>query len=83
MSEYPWGLSAVMIAKNAERYLSLALRSLWRVADEIVIVDTGSTDSTLEIAESHKCRIFSFAWCDDFSKAKNHAVEEDVAEAVC
>ncbi len=74
MNGFEPGLSAVMIVKNAGSYLSTALRSLRRVADEIVVVDTGSTDRTIEIAEQYNCRIFGFEWCDDFSKAKNYAV---------
>ncbi len=70
------GLSVVMIAKNASRYLHESLCSLSGVADEIVFVDTGSTDSTIEIAKNHACRIFSFNWCDDFSKAKNFGIEQ-------
>ncbi|HTP67102.1 MAG TPA: glycosyltransferase [Geobacteraceae bacterium] len=76
MSKYAHGLSVVMIAKDSERYLSLVLRSLWQIADEIVLVDTGSTDKTIEIAEKWNCRVFRFAWRDDFSEAKNHALEQ-------
>jgi glycosyltransferase involved in cell wall biosynthesis len=70
------GLSVVMIMKNAGRYLSLVLRSLTKVADEVIVVDTGSSDSSREIARRYGCRIFDFAWCDDFSKAKNHGIEQ-------
>jgi glycosyltransferase involved in cell wall biosynthesis len=76
MSEHSPGLSVVMIVKNAEQYLSTVLRSLRRVADEIVVVDTGSTDSSRKIANKYDCRIFDFTWCDDFSKAKNYAISQ-------
>ena len=76
MSDFAHGLSVVMIVKNAERYLSLVLRSLRRVADEIIVVDTGSTDTSRDIARKYNCRIFEFAWCDDFSKAKNHGIAQ-------
>ncbi len=76
MSKFIPGLSVVMIVKNAEEYLSTSLRSLKRVADEIVVVDTGSTDATRDIAENFDCRLFDFAWCEDFSKAKNFAVSQ-------
>lgn len=76
MSECATGLSAVMITRNAARYLALALRALWRVADEIVVVDTGSTDATRTIARELNCRLFEFAWCDDFSRAKNFGIDQ-------
>jgi glycosyltransferase involved in cell wall biosynthesis len=76
MKELVEGLSVVMIAKNASRYLQESLCSLSGVADEIVFIDTGSTDSSVEIAEKHSCRIFAFNWCDDFSMAKNFGIAQ-------
>jgi glycosyltransferase involved in cell wall biosynthesis len=76
MEELIEGLSVVMIAKNASRYLQESLCSLSGIADEIVFIDTGSTDSSVEIAKNHGCRIFSFNWCNDFSMAKNFAIEQ-------
>ncbi len=76
MKELAEGLSVVMIAKNAGRYLQESLSSLSGVVDEIVFIDTGSTDSSIEIAKNHACRIFAFNWCDDFSKAKNFGIEQ-------
>ena len=76
MSGFEHGLSAVMIVKNAERYLPLVLRSLGKVADEIIVVDTGSTDTSRDIARKYNCRIFESAWCDDFSKAKNYGIAQ-------
>ncbi|WP_298438407.1 glycosyltransferase [Geobacter sp.] len=70
------GLSAVMIARNAERYLSMSLRSLRRVCREIVLVDTGSADDTVAIANRFGCRIFHYPWGNDFSAAKNYAIEQ-------
>jgi glycosyltransferase involved in cell wall biosynthesis len=76
MKGFAEGLSVVMIAKNASRYLEESLCSLSGVADEIVFIDTGSADASVEIAEKHACRIFDFNWCDDFSKAKNFGIEQ-------
>lgn len=76
MQELAEGLSVVMIAKNAGRHLQEALCSLSGVADEIIFVDTGSTDSSIEIAKYNACKVFSFNWCDDFSKAKNFGIEQ-------
>jgi glycosyltransferase involved in cell wall biosynthesis len=70
------GLSIVMIGRNEEELLGETLRQLVTVADEIVFVDTGSLDGTIEIARRFNCRIHSFPWCDDFSKAKNFAIEQ-------
>ena len=76
MIEPAHGLSVVMIAKNSEQYLPVVLRSLQDVADEIVLVDTGSADSTLDIARTYGCRIFEFTWSDDFAVAKNFGLEQ-------
>jgi len=76
MQELIQGLSIVMIARDASRYLEESLRSLAAVAAEIVFVDTGSTDATMEIASRHGCRIYRFEWQDDFSRAKNFGIEQ-------
>lgn len=68
-------LSVVSIVKNEEEIFETALRSV-QGADEIIVVDTGSTDSTIEIAKKYTDKIFHFEWCDDFSKARNHAIEQ-------
>jgi glycosyltransferase involved in cell wall biosynthesis len=65
-----------MIARNAERYLSMSLRSLKRVSQEIVLVDTGSNDATISVAAQFGCRIFHYPWGNDFSAAKNYAIEQ-------
>jgi len=76
MREPAHGLSVVMIAKNSEQYLSIVLRALKEIADEIVLVDTGSTDTTLDIARDHDCGIFKFPWANDFAAAKNFGIEQ-------
>jgi glycosyltransferase involved in cell wall biosynthesis len=65
-------ISLCMIVKNEERYLDNCLNSIKDLADEIIIVDTGSIDGTVEIAESHGAKIFHHAWKDSFSEARNH-----------
>ena len=74
MTTFPPGLSAVMIARDGERYLAETLDALARVADETVLVDTGSTDRTVAIARRFGCRIFNYSWEDDFSAARNFAI---------
>lgn len=68
-------ISCVLIVKNEEEILETALESI-KDADEIIVVDTGSTDKTIEIAKRYTDKIYHFEWCDDFSKARNHAIEQ-------
>lgn len=65
------GLSLCMIVKNEEENLAQCLDSIKDVCDEIVIVDTGSTDKTIEIARDFGAVIHTFPWCNDFSAARN------------
>lgn len=65
-------LSAVLIVKNEEQYLSTCLDSV-KDADEIVVMDTGSTDRTIEIAETYTDNVYTCEWQDDFAKARNYA----------
>lgn len=67
-------VSVCMIAKNEEQYIEQCLRKLLQYNMEIVVVDTGSTDKTKEIAAKYTDKLFDFAWCDDFSAARNFAV---------
>ncbi len=62
-----------MIVKNEEEILARCLDSFSSLFDEIVIVDTGSHDSTKEIARRYTDRVYDFIWCDDFSAARNYA----------
>ena len=66
-------LSACLITSNEEHSLPRALDSLEGVADEIVVVDTGSMDRTKEIAQEFGARVFDFPWVDSFSAARNAA----------
>ena len=67
-------LTLSMIVKNEEKYLRECLESVKDTVDEIVIVDTGSEDKTVEIAKSYNARIFHFKWINDFSAARNFAL---------
>lgn len=64
-------ISVCMIVKNEEKCLDRCLRSLDGIADELIIVDTGSTDSTKEIAGKYTDKIYDFAWNGNFSDARN------------
>jgi len=73
MSKYPT-LSVCMIVKNEEKNLPRALTSIKGVADELIVVDTGSEDKTVEIARGFGAKVFHFDWCDDFSAARNESL---------
>ena len=66
-------ISVCMIVKNEEAVLARCLDSLKGIADEIIIVDTGSTDRTKEIAANYTDRIYDFVWIHDFAAARNFA----------
>lgn len=66
-------ISVCMIVKNEERHLARCLDSLKEIADEIIIVDTGSHDATKQIAARYTRDIYDFEWTDDFSLARNFA----------
>jgi len=77
----PIWLSVCMIVKNEEQRLLQCLDSVRSLADEIIIVDTGSSDRTISIAKNsianrNKVQIFHFEWCDDFSMARNYAIAQ-------
>lgn len=69
-------LSLTMIVKNEEDNLPRLFESVKDCFDELIIVDTGSTDKTKEIAQKYGARVFDFEWCDDFSAARNFALDQ-------
>lgn len=69
-------LSQCMIVKNEEDNIRQALSWGKNLVTEQIVVDTGSTDRTVEIAESMGAKVFHFEWIDDFSAAKNFALEK-------
>ncbi len=66
-------VSLCMIVKNEERILQRCLDSLAGLMDEIIIVDTGSTDATKQIAAKYTNQVYDFVWVNDFSAARNFA----------
>ncbi|MDP9025231.1 MAG: glycosyltransferase family 2 protein, partial [Candidatus Eremiobacteraeota bacterium] len=70
----PAGISLCMIVKNEERFLAQCLQSVADVVDEIIIVDTGSTDRTIEIAKSFHATVIEREWRNDFSWARNESI---------
>ena len=69
-------ISVCIIAKNEEKRIERCLASIKPYGFEIVVVDTGSTDRTKEIASRYADKILDFAWCDDFSAARNFSLRE-------
>jgi len=68
-------LSATLIVRNEESFLAGCLASLQGLADEIVVVDTGSVDTTCAIARAYGARLYEFPWRDDFAAARNFALD--------
>ncbi len=66
-------ITACLIVKDEENVLERCLASLEGIADEIVIVDTGSSDGTRAIASAHTAKVYDFEWTDDFAAARNFA----------
>lgn len=66
-------VSLCMIVKNEEAVLERCISSTSGIADEVIVVDTGSSDQTVEIAKKLGCKVYRFNWCDDFSKARNYS----------
>jgi tetratricopeptide (TPR) repeat protein len=67
-------ISVCMIVRDEQDSLGRCLESVRKLANEIIVVDTGSEDATVEIAQSCGARIHRLAWCDDFSAARNDSL---------
>ncbi|GAA4712685.1 glycosyltransferase [Brevibacillus fulvus] len=66
-------ISLCLIAKNEEKTIGNCLESVKGIVDEIIVVDTGSTDRTTEIVRQYTDKIYHFEWIDDFAAARNYA----------
>ena len=69
-------ISVCMIVKNEEKYIEKCLQALQPLGYEIVVVDTGSTDRTRELAARYTDKIYDFLWINDFSAARNFSIEK-------
>lgn len=69
-------VSALWITKNEAANIARSIESVQAVADEVVVVDTGSADDTVAIAEKMGARVLHFDWVNDFSAARNWAMEQ-------
>ena len=75
-------LSVCMIVRDEEAFIEDCLVSVRGLADEIVVVDTGSRDRTVDIARSHGASVHSFKWNGSFADARNHALEHATCDWV-
>lgn len=69
-------ISACIITRDEADLLDRCLKSLAKYPLEIVVVDTGSADNSVEIAHRYTDKVFSFKWCRDFSAARNYAAQK-------
>lgn len=66
-----YSLSVCILAKNEQANIERAIKSVKSIADEIIVLDTGSTDKTINIVKNHNVKLFNWEWQNDFSKARN------------
>ncbi len=66
-------VSLCMIVRDEERWVGTCIASVRDFVNEVVVVDTGSTDTTREVARAAGATVYDFVWCDDFSAARNFA----------
>lgn len=69
-------ISLTMIVKNEERCLERCLKSVAPYVDEMIVVDTGSSDNTKQIAASCGAQVYDYVWENDFAKARNYALSK-------
>ncbi|WP_027397453.1 glycosyltransferase [Anaerovibrio lipolyticus] len=69
-------ISACVITKNEEKNMPRWLACMKRVADELIVVDTGSTDNTVKLAQEAGAKLYHFKWINDFAAAKNYAIDQ-------
>lgn len=75
-------LSVCLIVKDESEVIGRCLNCVLKFADEIIVVDTGSTDNTVEEVRKFTDDIYFFKWCDDFSAARNFALEQAACDYV-
>lgn len=78
----PITISLCMIVRNEEKVLARCLDCVKDIVDEMIIVDTGSVDSTKEIARHYTDKIYDFPWIDDFAAARNFAFQQATQEYI-
>ncbi|MDD2373005.1 MAG: glycosyltransferase family 2 protein, partial [Syntrophomonadaceae bacterium] len=76
MSPNKTSLSLAMIVKDEESCIKRCLDSVINLVDEIIIVDTGSTDKTIEICRSYNAQVFHYSWNNNFAEARNFGLDK-------
>lgn len=69
-------ISLCMIVKNEERCIERCLDSVSSIVDEIIIVDTGSSDRTLELIKKYEVKLYHYEWDNHFANARNYAIDQ-------
>src|SRR6266851_2115002 len=69
-------ISLCLMVRNEEDKLAACLQSAADLVDETIVVDTGSTDGTRELAAKLGARVFEESWCDDFAAARNECIRQ-------
>lgn len=75
-------ISLCFICKNEEKTLGKCLDTVGHLVDEVIVVDTGSTDDTKRIAATYGCKIYDFEWIDDFAAARNYAFSKATSDYI-
>lgn len=75
-------VSLCMIVKNEQEFIGRCLESIADLVDEIIVLDTGSTDDTKSIANQFTPNIYDFCWIDDFAAARNAAFDKATMEYI-
>lgn len=71
-----FSLGVVMIVKNEEQFIEKVIQNIQPIADEIIITDTGSTDSTIDIIKKFRLKLFHYKWDGDESRARNFTLSK-------
>ena len=79
-SKHPGSLSCCIITRDEEESIARAIDSVRDLADEVIVVDTGSVDGTVQEARSCGARVYEIRWSGDFSEARNISLERATKE---
>jgi len=75
-------ISLCLMARNEEAKLLACLQSAMDLVDETIVVDTGSTDRTRDLAAKLGARVFDFPWCDDFAAGRNECIRHATGDFI-